>query len=76
MNAEVKEVNIYIDSERTEEYLRVYTKIHLKYVIVGNVKKEQVERAIKLSQEKYCYISNMISKVTDITTEYKIKKEA
>jgi len=44
--------------------------------MVGSVKKEQVERAIKLSQEKYCSISNMISKVTDITTEYKIKKEA
>ncbi len=75
MREDVKEVNVYMDYERSKNYPKIYTKIHLKYVIVGRVKKESVEKAIKLSKEKYCSISAMLSKSTQITRSYEIKED-
>ena len=72
MREDVKEVNVYMDYERAPNYPKIYTKIHIKYVIVGNVKEESVEKAIKLSEEKYCSISAMLSKTTEITRSYEI----
>ena len=75
MRENVKEVNVYMDYERSKNYPKIYTKIHLKYVIVGRVKKDSVEKAIKLSKEKYCSISAMLSKSTQITRSYEIKED-
>lgn len=72
MREDVKEVNVYIDYERAKEYPKIYTKINLKYVVIGKVKKESVERAIKLSEEKYCSVSAMLSKTTEINRSYEI----
>ncbi len=72
MREDVREVSIHIDYERAKEYPRIYTKIYLKYVIVGNVKRESVEKAIKLSAEKYCSIHAMLSKSTHVTRTYEI----
>ncbi len=72
MREEVKEVNLYIDYERAKDYPQVYTKINLKYVVVGNVKEESVKKAIKLSEEKYCSVSAMLSKTAEITRSYEI----
>ena len=75
MREDVKEVNVYIDYERAENYPKIYTKINLKYVVVGKVKKESVEKAIKLSEEKYCSVSAMLSKATEINRSYEIIEE-
>ena len=75
MREDVKEVNVYMDYERSPDYPKIYTKIHIKYVVVGKVKKESVEKAIKLSGEKYCSISAMLSKSTEITRSYEIKED-
>ncbi len=75
MREDVKEVNVYMDYERARDYPKIYTKIHIKYVVIGNVRRESVEKAIKLSEEKYCSISAMLSKTTEITRSYEIKED-
>ena len=51
----------------------VFTKIHLKYMIKGeNISPEAVQRAIELSQEKYCSVGAMIRNSVLITTSYEI----
>ncbi len=72
MREDVREVNVYIDYERAKEHPKIYTKIHLKYVVVGNVKRESVEKAIKLSAEKYCSVSAMLSRTTEVSRTYEI----
>ncbi len=72
MREPVKEVNVYIEYERSNYYPKIYTRIHLKYVVIGDVKKESVDKAIKLSEDKYCSISAMLSKSTKITRSYEI----
>ena len=67
------EVNV--SAELTEEHPKVFTKIDLEYVFYGdNVPAADVERAIDLSQTKYCGISAMLRKALDINHTYRIVK--
>jgi putative redox protein len=72
----LKGFEINIDAERAEHDPMVYTKIHLEYMFYGqNIEPKHVERAITLSQEKYCSISAMLKPSVPITTSYKIIDE-
>lgn len=63
-----------IGAERANEIPKVFTKIHVHFVITGdNLNETQVERAVKLSAEKYCSASIMLSKSVEITHDYEIK---
>jgi putative redox protein len=67
---------VEVEGERRDEPPEVYTKIQIKYGIKGkNVSKEAVERAIQLSNEKYCSVGAMLRKTADITTSYEIIQE-
>jgi putative redox protein len=58
---------------RVDAIPSVFKSIHLHFVVSGhNLKKEAVERAIKLSAEKYCSASIMLGKVVDITHDFEI----
>ncbi|MDO8892949.1 MAG: OsmC family protein [Sulfurimicrobium sp.] len=62
-----------IDAERAATDPKVFTKIHIHFIVSGkNLKAEQVERAIKLSAEKYCSASIMLGKSADITHDFEI----
>jgi len=66
-----------IAAERADEIPKVFTKIHVHFVITGNnLNETQVERAVKLSAEKYCSASIMLSKSVEITHDYEIKASA
>jgi len=63
-----------IDAMRADEIPKVFTKIHVHFVVTGdNLNPSQVERAVKLSAEKYCSASIMLSKSVEITHDFEIK---
>jgi putative redox protein len=63
-----------IDATRADEIPKVFTKIHVHFVVTGdNLNASQVERAVKLSAEKYCSASIMLSKSVEITHDFEIK---
>ena len=63
-----------ISAERADEIPKVFTKIHVHFVITGNhLNDTQVARAVKLSAEKYCSASIMLAKSVEITHDYEIK---
>ncbi|HUV91296.1 MAG TPA: OsmC family protein [Anaerolineae bacterium] len=69
-------LQVKVTAERADEHPRVYTHIHLEYVVTGQgVEPQAVERAIELSQTKYCPASAMLSKAVEITTSYQIVQE-
>lgn len=71
VNLENFEINISADM--TDEHPKVYTKINLEYVFYGKgIKEADVERAIELSQTKYCGVTAMLQKAMEITHTYKI----
>jgi putative redox protein len=53
--------------ERADGYPAVYTSIHLTYVVRGQVTKKAMEDAVRLSKDKYCSVSAMLSKTAAIT---------
>lgn len=68
--------SVEMTANRRDEPPRIFTDIHLKYIIKGkNVKGEAVESAIKLSEEKYCSVGGMLKNAAKITSSYEIIKE-
>ncbi len=67
---------IVITAQRSETHPRVFTTIHLEFVFVGSgLNRMHLERAIELSQQKYCPVSAMLSSSVQITTSYRIVEE-
>ncbi|GBG13475.1 putative redox protein [Novimethylophilus kurashikiensis] len=65
-----------IQAERADEVPKVFTKIHVHFVVKGrNLNPVQVERAVKLSAEKYCSASIMLGKTAEITHDFEIVEE-
>jgi len=64
---------VEIAAERASEEPKVFTKIHLHFIIKGNdLSEKRVQRAIELSAEKYCSASIMLGKTADVTHDYVI----
>jgi len=73
--AEVTDCVVEMDSERADTDPKVFTKIHLHFIVTGKaLKPELVERAIKLSAEKYCSASIMLGKTAVITHDFEIRE--
>jgi len=67
--------DVNLSAERAANDPKVFTRIHMHFVLTGkNLKPEAVERAIKLSAEKYCSASIMLGKTAEITHDWEIKE--
>jgi putative redox protein len=64
-----------IEAERADAVPSVFTKIHLHFVVTGNnLKESMVSNAVKLSAEKYCSASIMLSKGgVEVTHSHEIR---
>lgn len=64
---------VSIDAERATSDPKVFTKIHLHFVVSGkDLKPEAVERAIKLSAEKFCSATIMLGKSATVTHDFEL----
>lgn len=73
MKAELEDFSMEIDAERAEEKPQRFTQIHISYKFKGkNLDERKVERAINLSENKYCSASNSLN--AEITSSYEIEK--
>lgn len=64
---------VEITAERAETEPKVFTKVHLHFIITGNdLSEKKVRRAIDLSAEKYCSASIMLGKTAEITHDYEL----
>ena len=61
------------EAERAASEPKVFTRIHLRYRVAGRgLDPRQVERAVKLSKEKYCSATIMLAKTAEITYDIKV----
>ena len=66
---------VELEAERADEDPKVFTRIHLHYIVTGRgLNPAQVERAIKLSKEKYCSATIMLAKTAEVTSDYEIRE--
>ena len=64
---------VKLSSERAETDPKVFTRIHMHFVVRGKeLKRNLVEHAIRLSHEKYCSASMMLAKTAEITEDFEI----
>jgi putative redox protein len=69
----VADCSVEADAERAPEEPRVFTRIHLRYVVAGRgLDAKQVERAVKLSKEKYCSATIMLAHSVEISYDVRI----
>ena len=70
---EIADCDIRITANRAPDHPKIFTDIHLHFIISGkNVKGKNVDRAIKLSAEKYCSASIMLGAMAKITHDFEI----
>ncbi len=62
-----------LSAERAETDPKVFTKIHIHFIVTGKeLKEKMVKRAVELSATKYCSASIMLAQTVDITYDYEI----
>jgi putative redox protein len=70
---DIRDCEVKITAERADADPKVFTHIHLHFAVTGrDLKQESVERAIKLSAEKYCSASIMLGKTAEMTHTWEI----
>ena len=73
MREDVVDCQTQVSADRAEEYPKVFTNIHVHFILRGKqLNPSKVDKAIKLSAEKYCSASIMIGKTAIITHDYEI----
>ena len=69
----VTDCRVELNAERADAIPAVFTKIHLQFKVSGtDLNVQQVERAVKLSAEKYCSASIMLAKTALITHNFEL----
>lgn len=75
MRLEIEDVNVDIEAETREEDPKIYNYIKIIYRFKGkDLSYDKLERAVKLSMEKYCGVAAMLEKAVPITYEIKIEE--
>lgn len=66
---------IDLEADRADDDPKVFTRIRFHYVVTGKgLVETQVERAIRLSKEKYCSATAMLAKTAQIEWDYEIRE--
>ncbi|MCB1858419.1 MAG: OsmC family protein [Gammaproteobacteria bacterium] len=69
----VTRCEVEISAERAETDPKVFTSIHVHFILAGPGLTEQaVARAVKLSAEKYCSASLMLAQVAEISHDFEL----
>jgi putative redox protein len=65
-------LEVEVEGDLTNEHPKVYSELRMVYKLWGeNIKEDKVEKAVKMSKEKYCGVSAMLEKAC--TIRYRIE---
>ena len=67
MRQPVTSLEVELSAERAESPPKIYTKIHAHYRVGGAVDEARVERAIALTEDKYCSVHTMLAQSAKMT---------
>jgi len=75
MRVEVEGFNVEVEGDLTEEHPKQFSQMRVIYEFKGkNLPMDKLEKAVNLSEERYCGVSAMYKKAFGITTEIRIIK--
>jgi putative redox protein len=74
---DIRDVIVELAAERADDHPKVYTQVKLVYRVRGrNLNRALVERAVSLSDEKYCSATAMVRKSAEVTHEIVLEEVA
>jgi len=74
MRVELKSLNVIVEGELSEEHPRRFTKMHVIYEVEGDhIPLDKIEKAVSLSEDKYCGVSAVYKEVLEVSSEIRIK---
>ena len=69
----ITDCHVELSAERAEEVPKVFTKIHVHYVVKGkDLNEKKVARAIDMTAEKYCSVSIMLAQSVEVSHDFEI----
>jgi putative redox protein len=72
---DIKGVEVQVTGHNPDEYPKPFTDIEVKYIVKGNnLDPKAVERAIQLSESKYCIVSQSLQETVKINTTYEVRE--
>jgi len=75
MRVKVDAFNVEVIAEQTEEHPKVYSQIKLLYKFKGkDLPMDKLQKAVDLSQERYCGVSAMLRKASELTFEIMVEE--
>lgn len=75
--AKLSGFEVNLTAQVAEEHPQVFTKIHVEYRFYGeDLATKDLERAIELSQSKYCSVTAMLKASVEITHSYTVHSSA
>ena len=76
MKIEPEDFNVIVQGDLTDEHPKQYFKMHVIYEFKGkDLPLEKLEKAVKLSEDKYCGVSALYRKAIEITSEIRLVNE-
>jgi putative redox protein len=74
MHAEPEEFSVEAEAEVADDHPKVFTKIIITYYFKGGeITREKAEKAVSLSEERYCGVSAMLRQAAPIETNIVIE---
>ena len=71
----LQDLTVEVEAEQAPDHPHVFTKITLNYTFTGkDLKATDIERAIKLTDEKYCPGTMMMKEIATVTHKYEIRE--
>ncbi len=74
MRQNLLKIEAEVEAERASTEPKVFTKIHLHYILHGKLKSEKVSEAIDKSVNKYCSVLTMLAHSVAISTSFEIQE--
>ncbi len=73
MRVEVEKFNVHVEGDLTEEHPKQFYKMHVVYEFTGkNLPLDKLQKAVELSEDRYCGVSALYKKVMELTSEIKV----
>jgi putative redox protein len=73
MHVEVTKFNVTVEGDLTEEFPKHFFKMHVIYEFTGkDLPLDKLQKAVSLSEEKYCGVSAVYRKALELTSEIKV----
>lgn len=73
MRVEFDGLRVWVEAEQTEEHPKHYSSMKIIYEFKGNdLPMDKLEKAVNLSEERYCGVNAVYKKAMTVTTEIRI----